>query len=87
MICFLLSALLVFQTPTAANPQTTEISFTSHDGHPMLGKLTAPKTDGPYAVVIYVQTAEGIAVTVFAAIFRTFPHAFTPLCLRVNRNV
>ena len=50
------------QTVAASKSQTTEISFKSHDDLPMLGKLTAPNTNGPYAVVIYVQTAEGMTV-------------------------
>jgi predicted esterase len=48
------------QTAPAAPAQTTEIAFMSHDGYPMLGKLTVPNTAGPYPVVIYVQTAEAM---------------------------
>lgn len=42
--------------------QTREIAFVSHDGHPMFGKLTLPDTTSRHAVVIYVQTAEGMTV-------------------------
>jgi dienelactone hydrolase len=42
--------------------QTVEIPFKSHDGHPMLGKLTVPATERPHPVIIYVQTAEGATV-------------------------
>ena len=50
------------QNAPAAKAQTTEITFTSHDGYPMRGKLTVPNTVGPYAVVVYVQAAEGMTV-------------------------
>jgi hypothetical protein len=42
--------------------RTTEVAFTSHDGHEMLGKLTLPAGPGPHPVVVYVQTAEGMTV-------------------------
>src|SRR4030095_11687490 len=45
-----------------AQTQTVEVPFTSHDGYPMLGKLTLPDTEGLHPVVIYVQTAEGATV-------------------------
>jgi pimeloyl-ACP methyl ester carboxylesterase len=50
------------QSALAAKAETTEIAFTSHDGYPMRGKLTVPNTAGPYAVVIYVQAAEGMTI-------------------------
>jgi hypothetical protein len=50
------------QEAPPTKPQTTEISFTSYDGHPMQGKLTMPGTSGSFPVVIYVQTAEGMTV-------------------------
>ncbi len=37
---------------------TRDIAFTSHDGYPMLGRLTLPDTPGPHAVMMLVQTAE-----------------------------
>lgn len=46
----------------AQAPRTIEIPFTSHDGHPMFGKLTVPNTETRHPVVIYVQTAEGMTV-------------------------
>lgn len=42
--------------------RTIEISFTSHDGHAMFGKLTTPTSGGSHPVVIYVQTAEGMTI-------------------------
>ena len=50
------------QNAPAVKAQTTEITFTSHDGYPMRGKLTVPNTTRPYAVVVYVQAAEGMTV-------------------------
>lgn len=46
---------------------TIEIPFDSHDGYPMLGKLTLPDPGSAdenirHAVVIYVQTAEAMTV-------------------------
>jgi len=46
----------------AQNSATREIPFSSHDGHPMFGRLTVPNTSARHAVVIYVQTAEGATV-------------------------
>jgi dienelactone hydrolase len=43
-------------------PAAHEVHFKSHDGHEMFGKLTVPKGRGPFPVVIYVQTAEGMTV-------------------------
>ena len=37
---------------------TRDIQFTSHDGYPMLGRLTIPDTPGPHPVLMLVQTAE-----------------------------
>jgi predicted esterase len=42
--------------------KTVAIPFISHDGYEMLGKLTVPETKGNHALVIYVQTAEGMTV-------------------------
>jgi pimeloyl-ACP methyl ester carboxylesterase len=53
-----LLALLVL--PGRATGATVEVPFTSHDGLPMVGKLTLPDTPGPHPVVVYVQTAEGM---------------------------
>jgi hypothetical protein len=41
-------------------PETTtrDIPFSSHDGYPMLGRLTLPDTPGPHPVMMLVQTAE-----------------------------
>ena len=50
------------QNAPAAKAQTTEITFTSHDGYPMRGKLTVPNSARPYPVVVYVQAAEGMTV-------------------------
>lgn len=43
---------------------TVEVAFTSHDGYPMRGMLTLPETEGAHAVVVYVQTAEGMTIDV-----------------------
>jgi cephalosporin-C deacetylase-like acetyl esterase len=47
------------QTP-ASVPRTTtrDVVFTSHDGHPMLGRLTLPDTPGVHPVLVFVQNAE-----------------------------
>lgn len=42
--------------------KTIEIPFKSHDGHEMFGKLVIPDSKGRHALVIYVQTAEGMTV-------------------------
>ncbi len=64
-----MTALLLFVVAAAGDLQesglpvrTVEVSFKSHDGYPMRGKLTLPGTPGDHAVVIYVQTAEGMTV-------------------------
>ena len=44
----------------AARGKTTDVSFKSHDGHEMFGRLTMPASPGLHAVVIYVQTAEAM---------------------------
>jgi pimeloyl-ACP methyl ester carboxylesterase len=41
-----------------AGTTTRDIPFTSHDGYPMLGRLTLPDTPGAHAVLVMVQTAE-----------------------------
>ena len=47
-----------------AQAKTSALTFKSHDGHEMFGKLTLPSARGRYPVVIYVQTAEGMTVDV-----------------------
>ena len=37
---------------------TRDIPFASHDGFPMLGRLTLPDTPGPHPILMLVQTAE-----------------------------
>src|SRR5262245_16374185 len=37
---------------------TRDMAFTSHDGYPMLGRLTVPDTPGRHPVLVIVQTAE-----------------------------
>lgn len=37
---------------------TRDIPFTTHDGYPMLGRLTLPDTPGPHPILMLVQTAE-----------------------------
>lgn len=49
-------------TKGADGTKTEEVAFRSHDGHAMLGKLTVPAAKKPRAVVVYVQTAEGMTV-------------------------
>jgi dienelactone hydrolase len=58
----LLPLVLILPLAAHAQSQTIELPFTSHDGHPMLGKLTIPSGGGRYPVLIYVQTAEGATV-------------------------
>src|SRR5262245_29002278 len=48
--------------PTAVKKTTVELPFKTYDGYDMFGKLTLPETPGRHAVVIYVQTAEGMTV-------------------------
>jgi pimeloyl-ACP methyl ester carboxylesterase len=51
----------VAQTPAIvpiAGMTTRDIPFTSHDGYPMVGRLTLPDTPGPHAVLMLVQNAE-----------------------------
>ena len=55
-------AALFASTVLAQSPVTTGFPFTSHDGHPMFGKLTLPASKGLHPVLIYVQTAEGATV-------------------------
>lgn len=44
-------------TPVAGTT-TRDIAFTSHDGYPMLGRLTLPDTPGRHPVLMLVQNAE-----------------------------
>jgi uncharacterized protein len=60
--CLLFASMVLIAATARAQAQTVEIAFTSHDGHPMFGKLTTPPTDRLHPVVIYVQTAEGATV-------------------------
>ena len=41
---------------------TRTVDFRSHDNLPMFGKLTLPPGKKPAAIVIYIQTAEGMTV-------------------------
>ena len=41
---------------------TEEVSFKTFDGYDLFGKLTLPDTPGKHAILIYVQTAEGMTV-------------------------
>lgn len=50
------------ESPVQAKTKTIEIPFKSHDGYDMFGKLTLPVSNARCAVVIYVQTAEGMTV-------------------------
>ena len=49
--------------PVTPVPGTTtrDIAFESHDGYPMLGRLTMPDTPGRHPVLLLVQTAEAQA--------------------------
>jgi pimeloyl-ACP methyl ester carboxylesterase len=51
-----------YAQPAPAKTTTVEVPFTSHDGHAMFGKLTLPESGKSQAVVVYVQTAEGMTV-------------------------
>jgi pimeloyl-ACP methyl ester carboxylesterase len=62
-----LGALLFVSTASPAASQaitpvpgttTRDIAFASHDGFPMLGRLTLPDTPGRHPVLLLVQTAE-----------------------------
>lgn len=60
---------VIAATPGWAEPanadktfRTIEISFDSHDGYEMFGKLTIPESGEPQGVVLYVQTSEGATV-------------------------
>ncbi|MEX2242986.1 MAG: prolyl oligopeptidase family serine peptidase [Fimbriimonadaceae bacterium] len=57
----MLSAALLF-VAAAQDARSVEVHFKSHDGHEMFGKLVTPAGRGPFPVVIYVQTAEGMTV-------------------------
>ena len=46
------------QSPAKTPTTTRDISFTSHDGHMMLGRLTLPVTPGQHPVLVFVQNAE-----------------------------
>lgn len=47
---------------TSSATTTRDIKFTSHDGHPMLGRLTLPNAPGPHPVLVMVQNAEAQAM-------------------------
>src|SRR5215510_9700819 len=67
-INLLVSCFINAQTATDSSKQSTiktttaELPFKSYDGYDMFGKLTLPDTRGRHAVVIYVQTAEGMTI-------------------------
>jgi pimeloyl-ACP methyl ester carboxylesterase len=44
--------------PARAATSTRDITFTTHDGHAMVGRLTLPQTAGRHPVLLLVQTAE-----------------------------
>ena len=44
-----IALLMLAPLALAQTPRTIEIPFTSHDGYPMLGKLTVPDTDARLA--------------------------------------
>ena len=62
LTCFVHPASTDESQENRAKTKTIEIPFKSHDGYEMFGKLTLPDSDGRHAVVIYVQTAEGMTV-------------------------
>lgn len=78
------AALASAQTQTT--PQTSDVPFTSHDGHPMFGKLTVPNTNARHPAVIYVQTAEGARHALFWLAWRrtvsppSAPSQHFPVC-------
>lgn len=65
MIAFLLAACLAPWPTTSGRARAGEpidVAFSTHDGLEMYGKLTLPDSGAPRAVVVYVQTAEGMTV-------------------------
>ncbi|NOT29372.1 MAG: hypothetical protein HOP15_02860 [Planctomycetes bacterium] len=70
MIAFLLAACLAPWSATTGSAKSgraragepIDVAFSTHDGHEMYGKLTLPGSGAPRAVVVYVQTAEGMTV-------------------------
>lgn len=57
-----LTAVVPVSATARAPVMTGEVPFKSHDGLKMLGKLTVPWPSKLKAVVVYVQTAEGMTV-------------------------
>jgi alpha-beta hydrolase superfamily lysophospholipase len=45
-----------------ASPSITEVKFSSHDGHAMYGRLAIPQSGTIRAVVIRVQTCQGMTI-------------------------
>jgi pimeloyl-ACP methyl ester carboxylesterase len=46
----------------AAEYESSDLEFNSHDGHEMLGRLILPRGEKPRAIVVYVQSAEGMTI-------------------------
>ncbi len=59
MLC---AAIAISMAHVQPQTRTVEVHFKTHDGHDMFGKLVTPQGSGPFPVVIYVQTAEGMTV-------------------------
>jgi pimeloyl-ACP methyl ester carboxylesterase len=63
---WLMMLVLPLLQSSAGNPTTAEVVFKSHDGHDMSGRLTLPaatsRQTGTHAVIVYVQTAEGMTI-------------------------
>jgi len=45
-------------TSSTVKTTTRDIPFTSHDGHPVVGRLTLPDTPGLHPILVLVQTAD-----------------------------
>ena len=58
----LLLATLLATPPLTPGGEPVDVAFETHDGLDMYGKLTLPDSGAPRAVVVYVQTAEGMTV-------------------------
>jgi pimeloyl-ACP methyl ester carboxylesterase len=46
----------------ATSSTSTDVSFQTHDGVDMFGRLVLPQGEKPHAIVVYVQTAEGATI-------------------------
>jgi dienelactone hydrolase len=62
--CAFAMLLAATSATTVLGQVTRDVSFTSHDGYPMRGRLTVPAGRGPHPVVVYAQTAEGMTIEV-----------------------